>query len=116
VGCFAAHHLGATARQEPKKLLFIWIEPIRKSRSQNRQKFFASFFQKRRLSFAIKFECPSRQDKEDLSDEQAALRPVTGALALARRGMSMLDASARPKPFCRPDPLKRPTRAAQAVV
>jgi hypothetical protein len=34
-----------------KKLLFVWVEPIRQSRSQNRQEFFASFFQKRRPFF-----------------------------------------------------------------
>jgi hypothetical protein len=36
-----------------KKLLIVWAEPIRKSRSQNREKFFASFFQKRRPCLSL---------------------------------------------------------------
>jgi mono/diheme cytochrome c family protein len=35
-------------KKRTKKLLPVWAEPLRKSRSLNRQKFFASFFQKRR--------------------------------------------------------------------
>jgi mono/diheme cytochrome c family protein len=39
-------------KKRTKKLLRVWAEPLRKSRSRNRQKFFASFFQKRRLTSA----------------------------------------------------------------
>jgi hypothetical protein len=44
-------------KKRTKKLLFVWAEPVRKGRSQNGPKFFASFFQKRRLSFALKKFC-----------------------------------------------------------
>jgi hypothetical protein len=33
-----------------KKPLIVWAEPIRKGRSQNEQKFFASFFKKEGLA------------------------------------------------------------------
>jgi hypothetical protein len=36
-----------------KKLLRMWAELIRGSRSQNEQKFFAAFFQKRSPSFLV---------------------------------------------------------------
>jgi hypothetical protein len=38
-----------------KKRLRVWAEPIRKGRSQNDQRFFASFVQKRRPSFRLAF-------------------------------------------------------------
>jgi hypothetical protein len=43
-----------------KKLLIVWAEPVRKGRSPISQKFFASFFQKRRpcLSFLPSPDCP----------------------------------------------------------
>jgi hypothetical protein len=50
-------------KKRTKKLLFMWAEPIRKSRSKNSQKFFASFFQKEDFSVALNFGCPRNQGK-----------------------------------------------------
>jgi hypothetical protein len=40
-------------KKRTKKLLRVWAEPIRRGRSQNEQKFFASFFQKRRACLLL---------------------------------------------------------------
>jgi hypothetical protein len=42
---------GSFLKKRTKKLLQVWAVPLRKDRSQTNQKFFASFFQKRRPSF-----------------------------------------------------------------
>jgi hypothetical protein len=44
---------GSFLKKRTKKLLLVWAEPIRKGRSRNRQKFFASFFQKRRPCLSL---------------------------------------------------------------
>jgi hypothetical protein len=44
---------GSFLKKRTKKLLQVQAEPIRKDRSRNDQKFFASFFQKRRPSFRL---------------------------------------------------------------
>jgi hypothetical protein len=49
-----AEESGSFLKKRTKKLLQIWAEPNRGGRSQNTQKFFASFFQKRRPCFG----CP----------------------------------------------------------
>jgi hypothetical protein len=41
---------GSFLKKRTKKLLRVWAVPLRKGRSQNNQKFFASFFKKEALS------------------------------------------------------------------
>jgi hypothetical protein len=48
-GWFAWMKKGSSfLKKSSKKLLRVWPEPLRKGRSQNRQKFFASFFSKKK--------------------------------------------------------------------
>jgi hypothetical protein len=44
---------GSFLKKRTKKLLLVWAEPIQIGRSQINQKFFASFFQKRRPSLGF---------------------------------------------------------------
>jgi hypothetical protein len=52
---------GSFLKKITKKPLIVWAEPIRKGRSLNTQKFFASFFKKEGLALAClpSPDCPA---------------------------------------------------------